>query len=418
MQTQEQREGQSSELIFPYFEGSVAQLADEITQRRQTCQLSPALEQMMKNILGDSFSYTQLQRHFFSSDGSSLELQLAPHLAKPDIMNLSASALTKVLNRAGYPTRLTIRTLPDDIFVDESQDINGIKPAYLTPPVFQQTPLGPNFCVYPLADPAEVQGKQLRQINVNGVSLSDYHAAQLSMAGIDAAVVDGSNYHSAWLQYLVRQEGPIADKDLRKSRLFVRQDDGSRSAISVETAIAQCKQMDAQTAELFLSKLSPSADLYYRLVPTYLGGFIDGSSILLESYEDDQNFLKRVLSGVKKLETSTGKIPLVAQSAWLSGIDEQGSPIFNEISTQWNTTLTSLTVPVDFIGNRPLQQRYYQRITQQMFSQYDDISKISLTQLHRDILALTIEFLYNRSNFDKLMPVYYSYSYNANNSGN
>lgn len=405
MQLQEQREKQSPELLFPYFEGTIAQLADEVVQRRQNFQLPPSLEQMMKDILGDSFSYNELQRSFFPSDGSTLELQLAPHLAKPDVMNISASALTRILTIAGYPARLTIRTLPDDVYVDESQDINGIKPAYITPPVFCQTPAGPEFTVYPLIDPAEAQGKQLRQIMINGINLPAYHAEQLRAAGINAGIVDGSSFHASWLRYLVTQSGTIADKDLRKSRLFVRQDDGTRSALSVEAAVAQCKQMDSQTAELFLSRLSPSADLYYRLIPTYLGGFIDGSSLLLESYEDDQNFLKRVISGVKKLETATGKVPLVVQCAWLSGVDEQGRPAFNELSTQWNIALTSLTVPADFIGNKELQMRYYQTITSQIFSQYGNISNVSLTQLHKDILALTIEFLYNRANY-------------ANNTGN
>ncbi len=405
MITQEQKETQSQEIMFPYFEGSIDQLAADITRRRSNPQLASLLDEMLSAPLGITFSFTRLQQSFFPGDNRVFDIQIAPHLAKPDIATLSAYVICRILSKEGYPSRLTIRTLPDDIYVDESQDRNGIKPAYANMPFATQSEGGLRFDTYTVLDDSNIQGKRLRTLEAGGTTLPDYYARMVNMAGIKATIVDGSRYHSTWLGYLLENDVSQMDKDLRKTRIFVSQDDGTRSGISVEKAIAEYNTYSRNGKSGYLSRLSPSADLYYRLVPAYLAGFIDGSGILLESYEDDPNFLKRVLSGVKKLQSATGELPLVTQSAWLSGVTESGDFSFNDIDTDWNSSLSSLTIPLDLLGNTRLCRLYYEKVVETVCANYD-IKSLTLTQLQQIVIEHTVEFLVDQSNFS-------NYGYNS-----
>lgn len=133
--------------------------------------------------------------------------------------------------------------------------------------------------------------------------------------------------------------------------------------------------------------------MYYRLVPIYLAGFVGGQRLLVENYDDDPGFVKRVNSGIGKLRQVTGMNPAVARSNWLYAVDPEQGLQYAGMNTQWETTYTSLTIPVRLIGNPALQNAYRRFVSQQVLNQYGDPGSVSMTELQQATLQASVGFL-------------------------
>lgn len=317
-----------------------------------------------------------------------VDIQIASHLAKPDLHTISLAAMVRLLQDSGLPVTFTIRTLPEDIYVGPDRDPNGIKASYVDVPVLDRD----GVRMQSLVSGDVPNGVRLNAIQCDsGSALPETQEALLRSAGVTARVLNGNDFHRGWLEPYLTAGMALGVKECKRDRVFVGSDDGTRTPMLLPEAIRVFQGSGEEGRAEMIRRIAPSGDLYYRAVPMHLGMFLDGHRILVESYEDDGDFLKKVRGGIAKLEQATGLSPVVVQPCWISRVDADG-PVYNDIDTDYKG-VSSLAVPSALLGNPEAQHEYYRFITEYVGNVVGDPSGVSMTELHRAVMEGSLVFL-------------------------